>query len=279
MGQYYKFINVDKREICDRNLGMMKLMEHSYLYNNYCSDILFLLNTDWKNDRVIHVGDYAEPDDGTTTQEIIEQIQDELKVESVYNEADNYLEKQINEEILEIRYVYNHDKKEYVDLYKQPIQYFDIEGSTISVTKINSFALLVACGNGLGGGDYVYHAKINEEKVGSWAGDRFESSTTFLDKYKEYTENSLMFNEIEKYKGISNWNEQTKSQILNDSGELLVKELKNIEEEWYRRIDLNKLKLSKEGLFNDEYNFLKSILERSKSKQNLLENTDLELEH
>ena len=43
-------------------------MEHSYLGNDYCDDILKLLSNEWKGDRVLHVGDYAQPDDETTTQ-------------------------------------------------------------------------------------------------------------------------------------------------------------------------------------------------------------------
>ena len=33
MGQYYKFVNIDKKEICDRNRHGYKLMEHSYVSN------------------------------------------------------------------------------------------------------------------------------------------------------------------------------------------------------------------------------------------------------
>ena len=59
MGQYYRFVNVDKKEISDRNRHGYKLMEHSYVANNYCNDTLRLLSNEWKGDRVIHVGDYA----------------------------------------------------------------------------------------------------------------------------------------------------------------------------------------------------------------------------
>ena len=38
MGQYYKFVNIDKKEICDRNRHGYKLMEHSYVSNDYCND-------------------------------------------------------------------------------------------------------------------------------------------------------------------------------------------------------------------------------------------------
>ena len=80
MGQYYKFVNIDKKEICDRNRHGYKLMEHSYVSNDYCNDILRLLSNEWKGDRVIHVGDYAESTDSSNTAIIIEKLSKELKI-------------------------------------------------------------------------------------------------------------------------------------------------------------------------------------------------------
>ena len=71
MGQYYKFMNIDKKQNCQRNWHGVKLMEHSYVGNNYCDDILRLLSNEWKGDRVIHVGDYASYDDPSLTSHLI----------------------------------------------------------------------------------------------------------------------------------------------------------------------------------------------------------------
>ena len=91
MGQYYKFMNIDKKQNCQRNWHGVKLMEHSYVGNNYCDDILRLLSNEWKGDRVIHVGDYAEPKDGTTTQNIIEKIMNENDIKySLYSLCDQF---------------------------------------------------------------------------------------------------------------------------------------------------------------------------------------------
>ena len=117
MGQYYKFMNIDKKQNCQRNWHGVKLMEHSYVGNNYCDDILRLLSNEWKGDRVIHVGDYAEPKDGTTTQNIIEKIMNENDIKySLYSLCDQF-DEVVPSSKDEIRYVYNLDKKEYVDYF------------------------------------------------------------------------------------------------------------------------------------------------------------------
>jgi hypothetical protein len=60
MGQYYKYINIDKRIIVSANHGL-KLTEHSWLGNNeVVIPIEQLVKTEWQGDRVIQLGDYAE---------------------------------------------------------------------------------------------------------------------------------------------------------------------------------------------------------------------------
>ena len=105
MGQYYKFINLDKKEICDRSKGFLKLTEHSYIGNEYCNDILTLLSNEWKGDRVIHVGDYAEGNDGTTTGKLIDKIEREKEVKTtVYDWSRSFEEiepNKLNDKMLE----------------------------------------------------------------------------------------------------------------------------------------------------------------------------------
>lgn len=191
LGQYYKFINMDKKEVCDRNRGGYKLMEHSYLNNDYCDNILTLLSNKWKGDRIIHMGDYADENDGTLTSHLIAKLKREFKPDtSFYNYSYNFEDIEPKKVSNKIRYVYNLDKMEYIDLYHQPIigtWYYD---GKASFSKINSFALLTACGNGQGGGDYCGVSKNN---VGAWAGDHFVSSEKLLEEYKHFKENKISF--------------------------------------------------------------------------------------
>lgn len=194
MGQYYRFINLDKQEKCDRNMYPLKLTEHSYVGNDYCNDILTLLKDKWEGDRIIHVGDYATGSDNTTTSHLISQLEKEFNpIESFFNYGEYFNNIEPDKVNKKIRYVYNLDKKEFVDLYHQPIENIWYGEGEAGFAKFNSFALLTACGNGQGGGDY--HG-ANEEYIGSWVGDHFVSSEKKLDKYKDYKENKLVFYEI-----------------------------------------------------------------------------------
>ena len=112
MGQYYKFVNIDKKEICDRNRHGYKLMEHSYVNNDYCNDILRLLSNEWKGDRVIHVGDYAESTDSSNTANIIENLSNELGINhTIYSYAEgfkNVVSKNNNNIRVNIFFILNH---------------------------------------------------------------------------------------------------------------------------------------------------------------------------
>lgn len=261
MGQYFKFINIDKKQNCQRNWHFIKLMEHSYVGNNYCNDILNLLSNEWKGDRVIHVGDYAEPKDETTTEKVIEKLTNELNLKnSLYHWCDmlDEVEPVSNEEI---RYVYNLDKKEYVDLFKQPTQwchYSKEEG--IGPVKINSFALLIGCGNGLGGGDYYF---VNKQSVGSWAGDRFVSSKELLPEYKKFKCRDEIYNELkDNYKKIKKYNIFSKDKILKEEETLFLNELRYLKE---HGVDILEIQLDKNGLLEEEKIMFTNILDKEKN--------------
>ncbi|MDO5556921.1 MAG: hypothetical protein Q4G05_01570 [Clostridia bacterium] len=229
MGQYYRFMNITKKQICDSNKSLLKLTEHSYLGNTHCQDILNLLNNEWKGDIVLHVGDYAEPNDGTTTSKLISKIikDNDLKC-SVYQWAENF-EDIVSPEEKNIRYVYNHTKKEYIDLYKQPTQWCYAEDKTIGFTKFNSLAMLIACGNGLGGGDYT-HQFVNSGSVGIWAGDSLESSNKLLDKYSKYKERVCLFDErCNITKNMFLTNKKIKSLITTAAMTMLKNRIDDIE--------------------------------------------------
>ena len=231
----------------------MKLTEHSYLRNDYCDDILSLLSNEWKNDRVIHVGDYAEPKDETNTQNLIDKIVTDNRINcTVYEWASSFNEVEPANEI-EARFVYNHDKKQYTDLKKQPIQWCCSDGKKIEFAKFNSFALLTGCGNGLGGGDYC---GINENYIGYWAGDKLESSEKEIEQYSDYKEMTNIFNEHRVYnKGLSYNNYEDD-----------YKAIKNIEQTMFRdcldelrkeEVDISKLKIDASNLTKEETKMFK----------------------
>lgn len=263
MGQYYKFINLDKKEVCDSSKGFLKLTEHSYLGNEYCNDILSLLSNKWKGDRVIHVGDYAEGNDRTTTRDLIARIEKENEVKTtVYDWSRGFEEIEPNNFNNKIRYVYNLDKKEYIDLIKQPIQWCCYYDDKISFAKFNAFALLTGCGNEQGGGDYF---DINKKRVGYWAGDRLVSSDVFLKEYEKFTEQKYMFDEYMRLsRRIKNINEKTERQVLNGEG-LMLKEFLNKNGSYYN-IDFSKVEISKDKLTENEYKYFNTILNKFKNK-------------
>lgn len=273
MGQYYKFMNIDKKQRCDRNKHMLKLLEHSYIENEYCMDILSLLNDEWKGNRVLHVGDYAEGTDGTTTCKIIGQIEKDYELEkTVYHWQDTFEDIEPNKVNQRIRYVYNLDKKEYIDLVKQPLQWIWLEKNKLHFSKINSFALLIGCGNEQGGGDYRL---VNRLQVGSWAGDHFVSSDSLLEEYKDFKENNYIFNEeLRISKNRRKYNKRNEKVILAYEEKEFLDYLNRIRKNY--DVEIDKLKIQSNYLTNNERNSFEKLLEKYKTllKQHKVELID-----
>lgn len=61
MGQYYKIINLTKKEYLEP-YGGVKLMEFSWCFNNTTTHLTNLLANEWFGDQVICAGDYTESD-------------------------------------------------------------------------------------------------------------------------------------------------------------------------------------------------------------------------
>ena len=117
MGQYYKFINLDKKEKSDRNMYPLKLTEHSYVGNDYCNDTLTLLSDKWEGDRVIHVGDYATNTDNSTTSHLISKLDREFKPNTTFFNYGEYFKDVEPDKInKKIRYVYNLDNPNHGDI-------------------------------------------------------------------------------------------------------------------------------------------------------------------
>ncbi len=123
-----------------------KLMEHSYLTNNFVETVEFLLLDDGE--------DYADPEakEGET---LYESSQDKNKLGMLIEAIPpNY------------HYLVNWDRQEFVDKTRcKPIN----GNWNVNNMRVHPLPLLTAEGNGRGGGDY--HGD-NKELVGTWARDR-----------------------------------------------------------------------------------------------------------
>lgn len=174
MGQYYIAVNIDKKEYIEPDCGV-KLMEWSYNRNPLILNLMKKLTNEWKGDRVFVVGDYALSKDRIDTEEktvekdydyeVLEKIEKELNIYgkkdgkydiSLYGFAkDNFNEIKLEKlEKEEYRYIYNHNKKEFVDLDHCPLAWLYKEKGNYKQVKISPLSLLLALGNGMGGGDY-----------------------------------------------------------------------------------------------------------------------------
>ena len=188
MGQYYVVVNIDKKEYM-RSEGGVKLMEWSYNRNSLVLNLMRKLANEWKNDRVFVIGDYAlskdridkdkNPIEKDYDYEILEKLEKELNIYdkkdkgydiTLYGFAnDNFkeikLENLANEEY---RYIYNHNKKEFIDLEHCPLAWLYKEKENYKQVKVSPISLLLALGNGMGGGDYWGN---NHNMVGKYIGD------------------------------------------------------------------------------------------------------------
>ena len=193
MGQYYVIANVDKRQQMlpfDYDNGL-KLLEWSYDRNRMVMALMNLLSGEWKGDRVYIVGDYADlsnPDEPYCA--TLCKVMDELGISEdgyLHNFACKEFLRVLPEEEIKLgwpfddsgyapradlraptenrgyRYIYNHATRQVIDLKHCPIE----EQSGESVMKIAPLPLLLAMGNGRGGGDYQ-RGHIGYELVGSW---------------------------------------------------------------------------------------------------------------
>ncbi|MBP3595919.1 MAG: hypothetical protein J6J60_00745 [Clostridia bacterium] len=181
MGQYYKVINIDKKQYMRPEMGL-KLMEWSYSKNLMVLNIMKKLANEWKGDRVFVVGDYAISQDrerNSYDYSVLEQIERELgiykkKENGYYMSLYHYADENFKEIPLEklkreqYKYIYNHNKKEYIDLEHCPLAWLYKEKDKYNIVRIAPISLALALGNGMGGGDYWGN---NEESVGMYIND------------------------------------------------------------------------------------------------------------
>ena len=144
MGQYYKAVNVDDMEHVephDYDNGA-KLMEHSYIGNNFVEAVEFLLidtgknKNRWSGKRIVWAGDYANPEP--------------MEGETLYSLVDKPLKMLIEAVPTNYKYLVNLDKKEFVDKSKCNIMSSEKKSKLV----IHPLPILTVDGNGRGGGDY-----------------------------------------------------------------------------------------------------------------------------
>ena len=174
MGQYFCAINIDDMEHVspyDFDNGA-KLMEHSYIGNNYVEAIEFLLieGARWHKKPIVWAGDYAdgEDEDGGGPNLYME-VEDTNKL------------KMLIEAIPEDHhFLVNYDNHQYVDKRKCP------KANDKWQSQIHPLPLLTSEGNGRGGGDY--HGD-SMDYVGTWARCRLGLTNTVPEGFTELIPN------------------------------------------------------------------------------------------
>ncbi len=189
MGQYYKFVSVDKeKSISPINFDNgSKLMEHSWLNNNYVGAAMQLISKGqpFYGDKIVWAGDYAD-----------NEIKNGKKLRrNLYNLCSNYkIAIKIDENnIKKLRYLVNLDTKEFVDISKSPISNVWIDPETRKKHSycIHPLPLLTCEGNGRGCGDFSGEDPNN--LVGKWHRNRVVSQ-----KQKPRNCKELIFDLVEK---------------------------------------------------------------------------------
>jgi len=160
MGQYYKPVNLDNKEWLyshDYSNGL-KLMEHSWLLNNFVNAVetLLIKGGKWFKNRIVWAGDYADEEKNRKSN-LYGLAKDSFKISP--REKEDI--KAIKAHNKKFPFIVNHDKKEFVDKSKVKKDSDD--------WRIHPLPLLTCEGNGRGGGDF--RDKDPKGLIGSWARD------------------------------------------------------------------------------------------------------------
>lgn len=106
MGQYFKFVNFDKKEMISPydydNLA--KVMEHSYQGNKFLAAAEKLIKTDWAGDRVLYLGDYVdEYYNEPKMKEVLSQLVKEVRKEKLFEKNQKKIFISLNSRKLKFR--------------------------------------------------------------------------------------------------------------------------------------------------------------------------------
>ncbi|MCM1323193.1 MAG: hypothetical protein NC218_03320 [Acetobacter sp.] len=186
MGQYYNIATSDTRNgkiIChsvqvkNNDYTGIKLLEHSY-YNNYTMNAVcaFL----FKNPQYIAwVGDYSN-DDTRAPEALRKRLHKACWCEGAEEESWDKVESN-----KEWKFLVNHTKCTYIDLNKHfEMSHEDDTWSSGDYICIHPLSLLVAIGNGMGGGDY-HEEYVNYHYTGSWAWDKISIEAEAPEHFSE----------------------------------------------------------------------------------------------
>lgn len=175
MGQYYKTVNVDNGQWTNSHNfgGGVKLMEHSYVNNEYVNFVKTLLmpNGPWYKNRIVWAGDYGDLTWEQFSKDSVTKFANALgntgaKLYDCGNEPELAPPRDSDPHVNEM-FLVNHDKKEYIS-YHRYIKKWNVANNSDDWV-IDPLPILTADGNGRGGGDYD---GTNMNRVGTWAGDR-----------------------------------------------------------------------------------------------------------
>lgn len=157
MGQYYYPLNVKKNQrlIAHDYDNGLKIMEHSWVGNNFVNVVISLLAKGgiWHGCKIIWVGDYSE-----SYSELIEKAK-VIKPKEV--------------DVPSFKYLINRTKKEFVK----------IPENDVNIWQIHPLPLLTCDGEGftLGG----YHGSDNDNIIGTWKLCNIEPTNEVPKNYKE----------------------------------------------------------------------------------------------
>lgn len=190
MGQYYTVVNIDKKQCLHPHHfdNGAKLMEWGYIGNMLVNAMMNLLATDWQGDRVYVVGDYADLEDmdevwakeyeeAADYLDIPKEEQDSDNACTIHTYAYDHFDDYSNRADIKDRhwrYVVNTATNQYIDLEHCPIEWvwYSEDEDKAGTTSISPIVLLLAMGNGRGGGDYAPMNELVEGDtkilVGSW---------------------------------------------------------------------------------------------------------------
>lgn len=170
--------NISKHEIIRFYIHSLcggKLTEHSYINNNFVGGVEFIFTPEGPcyKSRLVWAGDYADPEPELEENlyHLTTSPDKEYKIKSIITP--------------EYKYIINHTKKIYIN---KETYVINVKSKT-DYHPFHPLPLLVAEGNGCGGGDY--HG-VNEDLIGTWARDVISVEK---DKPEDYIEYDILFME------------------------------------------------------------------------------------
>lgn len=193
MGQYFKPINLDKKQyVYSHDFGNgLKLMEHSYIGNDFVKVVEALIAEGgaWHGDRIVWAGDYADPEKGKT-QRYKDKYDGKMKTRklNLFDLIDSDVKAEMKIQPCggkSYRYIINLDTKEFVDTRKVPLTdvWKDKAGKEWPI-QIHPLSILTCEGNGRGGGDFHKENPL----VGKWARARVTASNLLPKAHEGYKE-------------------------------------------------------------------------------------------